>query len=79
MKVSLYFWLLLLLSQAIDELKAIDVEEVNEAKSSKVFLSAVTESKKKKQKIQVVEKVVLSPLTGRPQRSLAGKNKYIDI
>ena len=79
MKVSLYFRLLLLLSQAIDELKAIDVEEVNEAKSSKVFLSAVTESKKKKQKIQVVEKVVLSPLTGRPQRSLAGKNKYIDI
>ena len=79
MKVSLYFWLLLLLLQAIDELKAIDVEEVNEAKSSKVFLSAVTESKKKKQKIQVVEKVVLSPLTGRPQRSLAGKNKYIDI
>lgn len=69
----------MLLSQAIDELKAIDVEEVNEAKSSKVFLSAVTESKKKKQKIQVVEKVVLSPLTGRPQRSLAGKNKYIDI
>ena len=68
----------MLLSQAIDELKAIDVEEVNEAKSSKVFLSAVTESKKKKQKIQVVEKVVLSPLTGRPQRSLAGKNKYID-
>ena len=79
MKVSLYFRLLLLLSQAIDELKAIDVEEVNEAKSSKVFLSAVTESKKKKQKIQVVEKVVLSPLTGRPQRSLAGKNKYIGI
>ena len=79
MKVSLYFRLLLLLLQAIDELKAIDVEEVNEAKSSKVFLSAVTESKKKKQKIQVVEKVVLSPLTGRPQRSLAGKNKYIDI
>ena len=78
MKVSLYFRLLLLLLQAIDELKAIDVEEVNEAKSSKVFLSAVTESKKKKQKIQVVEKVVLSPLTGRPQRSLAGKNKYID-
>ena len=68
----------MLLLQAIDELKAIDVEEVNEAKSSKVFLSAVTESKKKKQKIQVVEKVVLSPLTGRPQRSLAGKNKYID-
>ena len=75
-KVSSYFRLLLL--QAIEELRAIDVEEFNEAKASKLLLSTVTESKKKKQTILAVEKIVLSPLTGRPQRSLAGKNKYID-
>ena len=75
-KVSSYFRLLLL--QAIEELRAIDVEEFNEAKASKLLLSTVTESKKKKQTILAVEKIVLSPLTGRPQRSMAGKNKYID-
>lgn len=57
---------------------AINVEEFNELKASKQILLTETESKKRKVKSKVVEEIILSPSTGRPQRPQAGKNRYFD-